>query len=505
MEKHPQIRRSNVHFFLFAIVLASSAAGVRCGNSTVDQSTTAVPGLGDDSPAAGSNNSTPGDSGNSNNSNGALPGSPTLTSLVSGNGQSATVDTAVAEPIRMLVTDIDSLPVADVPVTFTVDLGGGSVQGASQLTDATGIAAPDAWVLGPTPGLNRLIGEVPGLAPIIFEATGTPDSRGSFTIFTGDRQNGRVGEALPIAPEILLLDGSGQPVTGTSVTFAINSGAGTVQGGNQTTDAQGRARVDAWVLGSTAGVQTLTASTANLPDLLFQATAVSNQDPVLETTTLEEVDNAWDLAFLPDGTLLVSSRDGNIEALNPTDDPIVMRTVLEPPDDLDVQDQSGLLGIAVDPDFTTNRYVYAFLASDRAGDIDNRIRRFVMSANGQTLTEDRDILTGISWAAGAHSGGRIEFGPDGFLWIGTGDNRSATVPQDVNEMGGKILRITREGAPAPSNVASGGRAEIYFTGVRNVQGLAFRRSDGAPFSCEHGPNNNDEVTLLLNGGNGGWD
>jgi glucose/arabinose dehydrogenase len=202
--------------------------------------------------------------------------------------------------------------------------------------------------------------------------------------------------------------------------------------------------------------------------------------------------------------MLITERGGRVLAAAPGSSDT--RVLLEPPSDLRVSGQSGLLGIAVDPNFTTNRFIYVFMASTRSGSTDNRIRRFRLNDDSSALIEDRDILTGITWGAdGGHSGGRLRFGPDGHLWITTGDTRSATVPQDLDALGGKVLRITRDGEPAPGNPSiAGARPEIYFVGVRNPQGLAFRPGSGTPFICEHGPNQDDEVTRLVAGGNGGW-
>ncbi|MEL6341057.1 MAG: PQQ-dependent sugar dehydrogenase, partial [Myxococcota bacterium] len=473
-------------------LLVAAASGLQCDDSSADD------GRSSSSEAESNSGQTP-------ETEPVVSGSPTLTFMVGGNGQSAPVDTAVAEPLQMRVTDNDEVPVAGVEVTFSVDVGRGELTNPIQQTDAAGIASLEGWVLGPTPGMNRVVGEVAGLAPITFEATGLADERGSFTVAAGDRQNGRVSQALPIAPEVLLLDGDGEPVEGQVVVFEVRAGGGEVEGGESMTDSEGRARIDAWILGESVGSQELTARTEGLPDLTFRATAVSDEEPTLQTTSLIEIANAWDMDFLPDGRLLVSSKSGEIVAVDVDANPVTSETLLSRPDDLDDRSQSGMLGLAVDPEFAVNRSVYVFMSSNRDGDVDNRVRRFVLSEDGRSLSEDRDILTGISWSNGAHSGGRIEFGPSGFLWVATGDNRQATVPQDVDVMGGKILRITRDGDPAPGNVDQGGRPEIFFRGVRNVQGLAFRRGDDVPFTCEHGPNENDEVTFLVNGGDGGWD
>lgn len=221
---------------------------------------------------------------------------------------------------------------------------------------------------------------------------------------------------------------------------------------------------------------------------------------------LTGIGRPWDIAFLPDTTMLVTERTGRVRAVDlETAETWVL---IEPPDDLDATGQSGMLGITVDPDFEDNRYVYTYLSSSRGGAVDNRIRRWTVDEGVTTLTEDADILTGISHnnATGAHSGGRVRFGPDGYLWITTGDNHSATVPQDTTALGGKVLRITRDGDPAPDNPDLGGssRPEIAFVGVRNPQGIAFRPRTGETFICEHGPNTLDEVTQIVLGGNGGW-
>merc|ERR1712187_839426 len=86
---------------------------------------------------------------------------------------------------------------------------------------------------------------------------------------------------------------------------------------------------------------------------------------------------------------------------------------------------------------------------------------------------------------GAHSGGRIKFGPDGFLYVTTGDNHNATLPQDIKALGGKILRVDRDGTAAPdNNMPSGADPRIYVYGLRNSQGIAFRPGTGQIYAAE---------------------
>jgi glucose/arabinose dehydrogenase len=144
----------------------------------------------------------------------------------------------------------------------------------------------------------------------------------------------------------------------------------------------------------------------------------------------------------------------------------------------------------------------------------NRVVRMVLDAGFTTASNRVDIITDIAFkhnanavgGAGAHSGGRIRFGPDGFLYVATGDNHNPSLPQSATLLGGKVLRVTTTGAAAPGNTPPAGfDARIFTYGHRNVQGLTFRPVTGHPFIAEHGPNHSDEVTRLVNGGNGGWD
>jgi glucose/arabinose dehydrogenase len=131
--------------------------------------------------------------------------------------------------------------------------------------------------------------------------------------------------------------------------------------------------------------------------------------------------------------------------------------------------------------------------------------RWQVNASDTGLIGRTDILTGIpANPLGRHSGCRIRFGPDGHLWAGTGDAAMGTNPQNPASLGGKVLRITTDGAGAPGNAGPPFRSEIYTYGHRNVQGLAFA-ADGTAYSIEHGPDRDDEVNRLVRGGNYGWD
>jgi adhesin/invasin len=183
-----------------------------------------------------------------------------------GDGQSATVGTAVATDPSVLVTDTHGNPVQGVSVTFSVASGGGSVSGGNATTNASGIATVGSWTLGGTSGPNSLQATATGLAgsPVTFGATGKVGAAATIALNDGDGQTATVGTAVATDPSVLVTDTHGNPVQGVSVTFSVASGAGSVTGGNATTNASGIATVGSWTLGDTAGANTLQATSGSL-------------------------------------------------------------------------------------------------------------------------------------------------------------------------------------------------------------------------------------------------
>jgi glucose/arabinose dehydrogenase len=217
------------------------------------------------------------------------------------------------------------------------------------------------------------------------------------------------------------------------------------------------------------------------------------------TTFITGLDKPWDIAWLPNGTVVVTERAGR---LNVYVDGVDAPPFTVAPSDLIASGEGGMMGLEVDPDFNTNGYVYVCMGSNASGPTDVRLVRFTLSApdGGEVLDRD-DIVTGMPYSTGRHSGCRPRFGPDGYLWVGTGDAAVGVNPQDDVSLGGKVLRIDRDGAAAQGNP---GGYRWFSKGHRNIQGMAFRSSDDLGVSAERGPSIDDEINLLV-AGNFGWD
>ena len=236
--------------------------------------------------------------------------------------------------------------------------------------------------------------------------------------------------------------------------------------------------------------------------VLAAGAASCRPEPQLTVTTVVSgLSNPWDISFAPSGDMFFTERAGRINVRTAAG----TRRVLATPSDVRAIGEGGMMGIAVDPAYASNRRIYTCQLSVAGGALDVRVVRWQVNASTTGLTNRTDILTGIpANSTGRHSGCRVRFGPDGMLWIGTGDAAVGTNPQNPSSLGGKVLRITTSGAGASGNAGSPFRSEIFTYGHRNVQGVTFA-ADGTPYSVEHGPNRDDEVNILVRRGNYGWD
>ena len=210
----------------------------------------------------------------------------------------------------------------------------------------------------------------------------------------------------------------------------------------------------------------------------------------------------WGVAFLPNNEMLVTERPGRVR--------LVQNGKLRPQSvaTIDVSDrgEGGLLGIAVHPEFTSNRFFYIYFTANSQGSAENRVERWRLSADGTQATRDRTIIDNIP-VAQFHNGGRIRFGPDGLLYIGTGDARTPDLSQDVESLAGKILRVTPEGQVPADNPFAGN--PVYISGIRNTQGFDWINSSTLWVS-DHGPSGelgrsgHDKVSVAQGGDNLGW-
>ena len=212
---------------------------------------------------------------------------------------------------------------------------------------------------------------------------------------------------------------------------------------------------------------------------------------VVDGVLARDLDAPWGMAFLPDGSALVSERDAD-RVLHVTRDggsEVVGRVA-----GVDGSGEGGLLGIALSPAYDKDSTLFAYFTAGT----ENVIAR--LTYDGAGLSDQRTIFGGIP-AGPIHNGGRIAFGPDGFLYVGTGESGQTDLAQDVDSLGGKILRITADGDPAPGNPF--GDSPVYSLGHRNVQGLAWDE-DGRLWAAEFGQNRWDELNRIRAGGNYGW-
>jgi glucose/arabinose dehydrogenase len=200
----------------------------------------------------------------------------------------------------------------------------------------------------------------------------------------------------------------------------------------------------------------------------------------------------WGTYWMPDGsTALVTERNSfKVFKVTPSGAKTQVGSV---PNSQTTGGEGGLMGVAVDPDWASNHYVY-FMHTSSDG---NRIAR--MTYDGTSLTGYKAILQGIKKAK-YHNGGRLAFGPDGYLYATTGDAQSTSLAQDKNSLNGKILRLTKDGRPAPGNPFNN---HVFSLGHRNPQGIAFD-AQGRLWEAELGQSSKDELNLIKSGKNYGW-
>ncbi|MEU8976061.1 PQQ-dependent sugar dehydrogenase [Streptomyces monashensis] len=380
-------------------------------------------------------------------------------------------------------------------------------------TDDTGVAAYDLYEHG-----NK-IGEAPGTTTTHTLTGLTPNTTYDLTVIARDAA-GNTSPASPVVDCTTKPSSDTTPPTapGTLHTVDITSntvdlawGASTDDRGVTAYDIRSGSTVYQTVTTGTS--TTLTGLACNSPYTLdvVARDAAGNVSPPSNTvsfttkacatdggvpSSIANLSTGWTIPWgtywMPDGkTALVTERD-DFRVWKVTKDG-TRTQVGTVPNAVTTNGEGGLLGVAVDPKWATNHYVY-FMHTAAEG---NRVVR--MTYDGSTLTGYKILLQGIKKNR-YHNGGRLAFGPDGYLYVSTGEAQQPDLAQDKNSLNGKILRMTTDGKPAPGNPFGN---YVYSYGHRNPQGLAFDRN-GRLWEAEFGNSSKDELNLIKPGANYGW-
>jgi aldose sugar dehydrogenase len=234
---------------------------------------------------------------------------------------------------------------------------------------------------------------------------------------------------------------------------------------------------------------------------------VTSDPPVVEVIDVD-LREPWDLEVLPDGALLITELGGRVVRVDASG---TVRTVLQLEPLLTYE--VGLMGMALDPDFPSNRYVYLYyttgfdISDARYAEEPELLRRRVVSRisrfalSGDSLVGETVLLDAIPGSA-MHAGGRLETGPDGMLYATTGDAHDEPLAEDPQSLIGKVLRIALDGSVPADNPLPGSHA--FSSGHRNPQGLAWHPDTGELYETENGPDRFDELNRIRPGANYGW-
>lgn len=205
------------------------------------------------------------------------------------------------------------------------------------------------------------------------------------------------------------------------------------------------------------------------------------------STVADNLEVPWALTFLPDRSIILTERPGRVRLIDKMGEllPDPIATI----DDVKQFGEGGLLGITIHPNFSNNHFVYLYYTYGANGNQTlNRVVRFKFDNNSFS---DKTIIVDKIPGNVFHNGGRIKFGPDGFLYITTGDSQNPSLAQNKNSLAGKILRVTDEGT------------EVFSYGHRNPQGITWDET-GRLWETEHGASATDELNIIENGKNYGW-
>ncbi len=203
----------------------------------------------------------------------------------------------------------------------------------------------------------------------------------------------------------------------------------------------------------------------------------------------------WAIDVAEDGRIFFTERAGRIRVVE-------NGTLLKEPAayiNVEQNGESGLLGLALHPNFTENHLLYIYHTYSNGTSVFNKV--LMLTEKDNKIIESRVIIDGIPAAAG-NDGGRIKFGPDGKLYIATGDARQPELAQNAGSLAGKILRLNPDGTIPEDSPFEG--SPVYSYGHRNIQGLAWNPTTGELYASEHGAEGNDEINIIKPGVNYGW-
>ncbi|PKL80794.1 MAG: quinoprotein glucose dehydrogenase [Ignavibacteriae bacterium HGW-Ignavibacteriae-4] len=233
--------------------------------------------------------------------------------------------------------------------------------------------------------------------------------------------------------------------------------------------------------------------------LLFSWSSESRAQEYNYRDAATGLNTIWEIIWGPDDYLWVTERQGRVQRINPETGE--MQQVLDITSDVITGSERGLMGMALSPTFSDDGFVYLSYTYQSGGTIVKIVR---YRYNGTELIEPTTLLDNIQGASN-HDGCRLAFGPDGMLYITTGDAQNTSLAQNLTSLNGKVLRINPDGSIPDDNPYYGNKSlknEIWSNGHRNPQGLVFH--NGILYSSEHGPNTNDELNIIEKERNYGW-
>ncbi len=219
---------------------------------------------------------------------------------------------------------------------------------------------------------------------------------------------------------------------------------------------------------------------------------------------VSDLDQPWGFAFLPDGDLLITEKAGDLRRVR--DGELLPEPISGLPDNIAAVGQGGLLDVALDPDFADNRRIYISYAGEGEGGYGTEVARGRLVDNA--LEDVEVIFRALPKSdGGQHFGSRLQFSPDGLLYISLGERGIKDQAQDRSTHPGSLIRIHPDGRVPDDNPfvdKDGAQPEIYTYGNRNMQGMTLHPETGQLWTNEHGPQGGDELNLMQAGNNYGW-